>query len=516
MQDAANKIKKAFRTFSVLKKRNLWFSLGLDDDGRQRDSMGGKMCSTRTNGSIETYESVNSNGTRYTNTSNRNSNINTDNSMRSSNDINNGTGRLNGRSLSSTSPTAMGSNSSGNNNNSSSTFVSRKERLLSPSSSKQPNINSNTNADANADVPSSKYFNTRALKGMASKFLYGKGKPSSSAHDAPALPTTDACSFKASSTSTSTKPNSRGLTVKTNISSSRNNSIGNSNNNGNGNDDNNNYYNIASDESIVSTKNSKSPRNRPAAATHTSSWNSSTDSNVTAKSSKSTAGSLARSGVGSSSLPVSSVSPKSRGGTVKEAPKNKNISTVGKYTQNTSSRMGSEKSTVSAASTSTSSASAVSPKGSSKVSASVAAGSGIGGQRGGLGVGISNNGSNSSYRNMSSSSSSSGRNTSPKVNTVHQNKQELNIELKERQKENQRNLLRSRKEHALRIKEDSFCLVTQRAYCLIAAEGDHSSLFQVRYHIAKYSTVHYVICILRLPLFTSFSVPFFFITAIPL
>ena len=63
--------------------------------------------------------------------------------------------------------------------------------------------------------------------------------------------------------------------------------------------------------------------------------------------------------------------------------------------------------------------------------------------------------------------------------SVHLNKQKINGELKEKQKKDHQVMKRKRKEDALRLVEDSYVLLTQKAYCLISSEEKQSTLFQV-------------------------------------
>ena len=501
MQDAANKIKKAFKIFSAMKKRNLWLSLGINSGEMEEfaDSMGGIRCSNRTYGSAETYGSMtkstkSSNGPYNNVNGSYNVNINSNNNGSSSS-------RSRGKSVSSSSPMSLKSNT----NTNTSTVGSRKDRSL-PSSSKQPNTNSKGTEYANSNVPAApnKYFTTKNLKGMASKFLYGPKGKSSSTNDVTVQSYSDAPSLypsTASSSSSISRVNSRGLSVKTNISlnSTYNSSSSRS-------DNLNNSSSTISDDTSFSPKGTKTSRQRAAITSPKNVRNTSTDSNVTTKSPRSAARS------GSSSSPVPSVSPTAKGITRESKNKNSGSSSSSKNFQNSSVKVGSEKSVVSTGSTSTSassSASVASGKGvrSSKSNASTSgngAGTGSGsgakssGQKGETGSGIlsndcskgSNRSNNNSTKNNQKSNNNNNNNNNAAnnasigaiVNAVHKNKQDVNIELKEKQKQNQRNLLRLRKEHSLRIKEDSFYLVTQKAFCLISVEADHSALFQVLYN----------------------------------
>ena len=64
--------------------------------------------------------------------------------------------------------------------------------------------------------------------------------------------------------------------------------------------------------------------------------------------------------------------------------------------------------------------------------------------------------------------------------SVHENKQKINEELKDRQKRDYRDIKMLLRDRALKSKEKSYVLVTQKAYCLICSEEKHSALFQVR------------------------------------
>jgi hypothetical protein len=63
--------------------------------------------------------------------------------------------------------------------------------------------------------------------------------------------------------------------------------------------------------------------------------------------------------------------------------------------------------------------------------------------------------------------------------SVHENKQKINEELKDRQKRDYKEIKTLLRDRALKAKEKSYVLVTQKAYCLICSEEKHSSLFQV-------------------------------------
>jgi hypothetical protein len=63
--------------------------------------------------------------------------------------------------------------------------------------------------------------------------------------------------------------------------------------------------------------------------------------------------------------------------------------------------------------------------------------------------------------------------------SVHENKQKINEELKDRQKRDYKEIKILLRDRVLKAKEKSFVLVTQKAYCLICSEEKHSSLFQV-------------------------------------
>jgi hypothetical protein len=63
--------------------------------------------------------------------------------------------------------------------------------------------------------------------------------------------------------------------------------------------------------------------------------------------------------------------------------------------------------------------------------------------------------------------------------SVHENKQKINEELKDRQKKDYKEIKILLRDRALKAKEKSYVLVTQKAYCLICSEEKHSSLFQV-------------------------------------
>ena len=95
-------------------------------------------------------------------------------------------------------------------------------------------------------------------------------------------------------------------------------------------------------------------------------------------------------------------------------------------------------------------------------------------------VNSSENGNeNSIFQSVSNSMKSNLTSFSVSGSSIHDQRENVTKELKERHKQNQRDLRRIRKECSLKIMEDSFCLVTQKAYCLVSSEADHSALFQV-------------------------------------
>ena len=73
--------------------------------------------------------------------------------------------------------------------------------------------------------------------------------------------------------------------------------------------------------------------------------------------------------------------------------------------------------------------------------------------------------------------------------SVHENKQKINEELKDRQKRDYKAIKSLLRERALKAKEKSYVLVTKKAYCLICSEERHSSLFQVWALFIVFSTV---------------------------
>ena len=76
-------------------------------------------------------------------------------------------------------------------------------------------------------------------------------------------------------------------------------------------------------------------------------------------------------------------------------------------------------------------------------------------------------------------SSNNSASVSQSFFSVHLNKQKINGELKEKQKKSHQIMKRKRKEDALKLVEDSYVLLTQKAYCLISSEEKQSTLFQV-------------------------------------
>jgi hypothetical protein len=64
--------------------------------------------------------------------------------------------------------------------------------------------------------------------------------------------------------------------------------------------------------------------------------------------------------------------------------------------------------------------------------------------------------------------------------SIHENRKKMNKELKDKSKTNYTAIKALRKERILQAKEDSFVLVTQKAYCLISSEEMQSSQFQVQ------------------------------------
>lgn len=91
---------------------------------------------------------------------------------------------------------------------------------------------------------------------------------------------------------------------------------------------------------------------------------------------------------------------------------------------------------------------------------------------------------NSSTSTSTSTATASSTSTSTSISSssffsIHENRNKMNKEIKDKSKTNYTAIKAVRKERIMKAKEDSFVLVAQKAYCLISSEEMQSSQFQV-------------------------------------